>query len=153
MSAVHTAILPVHEAIYSLLAADTTLTDMLAEKVQTGGPAVLNDVGEGQEYPYVLVHGVNEKSDHTFGGTSSGLGWNLAVTIYSMSRKATDYEALTIHGRVVALLNFAALTVSGFTHATCQYAPGGDITGRTIVRDVDKLKTHQAVAEFEVWVS
>jgi hypothetical protein len=75
------------------------------------------------------------------------------VPIFSMSRKASDYEALTIHNRVVALLDFAAFTVSGFTHATCQYAPGGDITGQVIVRDVEKLKTHQVAAEFEVCVS
>jgi hypothetical protein len=153
MSSIHSAISAVHEAIYARLSGDATLTAMLALKVQTGTPAVLNHVGAGQEYPYVLISGAREKSDHTFGGPSTGLGWNVMVPVYSMSQKTSDLEALTIHNRVVALLNFYAMTITGFTHVTCQYAPGGDVTGQVIVKDVDKLKTHQVAAEFEVWAS
>lgn len=146
------AIAAVQDAIYSRLAGDSTLVAMLEPHVLTGGPGVLNDVPDGQDYPIVLISGAREKAMHTFGGPSAGKGWDVMVPIFSMSRYRGDREALLIHNRVVALLDFYALTVSGFSQVSCEYAPGGDVTGQVITRDVEKVKTHQVAAEFSVKV-
>ena len=147
------AIKAVQQAIFTRLVGDATLTGMLALRILTTAPAILNDVAEGQDYPFVWITGARERAEHTFGGPSLGKGWIVMVPIFSMSRYAGDLEALTIHNRIVALLDFYELPVTGFAHAICQYAPGGDVTGQVLTRDVEKVKTHQVAAEFQVTVS
>jgi hypothetical protein len=139
------AIRAVQTAIYSRLAGDATLLALA-----TGG--VHNDVPDGQDYPHVLISAAREKAWHTFGTAATGLGWDVVVPIFTRSRYAGDKEALEIHDRIVALLNFAALTVTGYTSVMCEYAPGGDMTGQVMVIDVDKIETRQVVAEFRVRV-
>jgi hypothetical protein len=63
------------------------------------------------------------------------------------SRYQGDKEALQILERLVALLNFVNLTVSGYTSAFCEY-----IAGRVLVEDIDKIETRHIPAEFRVSV-
>ncbi len=146
------AIAAVQNAIYVTLAADATLVAMLAPNIKTGGPGIVNDVLDGQEYPHVLMSNSRERGEHTFGGPNVGLGWNVAVSLYSRSRKDGDLQALQIHGRIVALLNFQPLTVTGWPNVSVEYAPGGDMTGQVMVLDVKKVQVHQVLAEFDVKV-
>lgn len=135
----------VQEAIKSALSSDPTVSTL------TGG-RIYNDVPDGASYPHVLISKAREKAWHTLGGATSGLGWDVMVPIFTMSRYQGDLEALTIHERIVAVLNFAPLMVTGFPKVSCEYAPGGDITGQVMVIDKDKIETRQVVGEFRVRV-
>jgi Protein of unknown function (DUF3168) len=137
------AIRPILEAVVAVLAADATLATLI-----TG---VFNDVPDQQAFPYVLVRTATERGMHTLGGAAVGLGWNNVIRVHVYSRYQGDLEALQILERVVALLNFAALTVTGYTHVTCEYANAGAVA-RVLVEDVDKVETRHIPAEFRVRV-
>lgn len=142
------AIAPVQVAIYGALSGDTG-----AGGVSTlVGGRIHNDVPDGEDYPLVMFGKAREKAMHTFGGATSGLGWEVMLPIYSMSRYQGDSEALAIHSRIVALLNYQPLTVAGFTKCDVEYAPGGDVTGQVMVVDIDKIETRQVVGEFLIRV-
>jgi len=144
------AISAVQIAAYTAMTADTG-----AGGVHTlVGGRIYNDVPDGAAYPHVVFGKAREKSEHTFGGVSSGLGWEVMLPIFTMSRYQGDAEALTIHSRIVALLNKwnAGPAVSGFSSVCWEYAPGGDVTGQVMVIDIDKIETRQVVAEFSVTV-
>lgn len=150
------AILAVQQAIYQRLAADATLPtlslsiDPRTNALTTVG--VYNDVPEGATYPHVLISRAREQGSHCFGGASVGLGWQVTVPLFTMSRYQGDLEALQIHNRVVSLLNFYPLTVTGYAYVSVEYAPGGDATGQLVVRDIEKIETRSIEAEFRVMV-
>jgi hypothetical protein len=145
------AIRAVQTAIYGVLSADATLAG-LSLTAGTATVGVFNDVPDGQDYPHVLISKARERAWHTLGGRTAGIGWDVMVPIFVMSRYSGDREALQILERIVALLNFSSLAVTGFTSVICEYAPGGDMTGQVMVIDVDKIETRQVVAEFQVLV-
>jgi hypothetical protein len=130
----------IQTAIYAVLSADATLTGLA-----TGG--VHNDIPDGQSYPHVLISRATETPWHTFGGASSGLGWKNIIRIHVYSRYQGDTEAMRIHERIVSLLNFQPLTVSGYTVSICEYEQM-----RLLVEDVDKIETRHLVGEFCVRV-
>ncbi len=130
----------IQTAIYGVLSADATLLTLA-----TGG--VHNDVPDGQAYPHVLISKASETPWHTFGAATSGLGWKNIIRIHTYSRYQGDTEALQIHSRVVALLNFQPLTVTGYSSAFVDYE-----SGRMFVEDIEKLETRHQVDEFCVWV-
>jgi len=142
------AIAAVQVAVKAAMAADTA-TGGVSDLVDT---RIYNDVPDGAAYPHVVFGKARERALHTFGGASSGLGWDVTLPIFTMSRYQGDYEALTIHSRIVALLNFQPLTVSGFSKVSVEYAPGGDITGQVMVIDIDKIETRQIAGEFRIQV-
>jgi hypothetical protein len=124
--------------LYSTLNGDAFLT---------GLAPVFNDVPESQSFPHVLIGNATEKPWHTLGGASSGLGWNATVTIHIYSQYQGDVEALTILERVVALLNFQTIAVTGFNTVIAQL----DNT-RVLVEDVDKVETRHVPAVFRFLV-
>jgi uncharacterized protein DUF3168 len=130
----------IQTAIYGVLTADATLM-----AAATGG--VHNDVPEGQIYPHVLISRATETQWHTMGGASSGIGWKNIIRTHTFSRYQGDLEALQIHERIVALLNYQTLSVSGFTTVIVEYEQG-----RMLVEDVDKIETRHMVGEFCVRV-
>lgn len=130
----------VQTAIYGVLSADAALLALA-----TGG--VHNDIPDGQAFPHVLISRTTETPWHTLGGASTGLGWKEIVRIHVYSRYQGDIEALQIHERIVTLLNFQTLTVSGFTSVICEYEQG-----RMLVEDIDKIETRHWVGEFCVQV-
>jgi hypothetical protein len=128
------AIKAIQTAIFSTLNGDATLTALCT---------VHNDVPESQEYPHIEIGSATEKPWHTLGGASVGIGWNATVTIHIWSRYQGDVEALTILDRVVALLNFTTLTVSGYPTVITEYDQA-----RVLVQDVDKVETRHVAAIF-----
>lgn len=143
-----TAFRAVGAAVSAVLVADATLAALLATKVYAPAePAVLNDIGDGQEYPLILLDHASEVPWHTFGGASSGLGWKLALRIHVYSRTPSDLQAIRILERVVEVLNFQTLTVPGYSTVIVHYE-----RGRVLVEDVEKVKTRHIPAEFTVMV-
>ena len=130
----------IQTAIYALLTADATLMGLA-----TGG--VHNDVPEGQAYPHVLISKASETPRHTFGTATTGLGWNNVIRIHVYSRYQGDIEALTIHDRIVSLLNFQPLTVTGYGSVSTEYE-----AMRVLVEDIDKIETRHLVGEYRVLV-
>lgn len=130
----------VQTAIYGVLNGDATL-DTLAP----GG--VHNDVPDGQAFPHVLISKATETPWHTFGGATSGLGWKNIIRVHVFSRYQGDLEGLQILERVVTLLNYQPLTVTGFPQVSCEYEQT-----RVLVEDIDKIETRHLVAEFCVLV-
>jgi hypothetical protein len=135
----------IQEAIYSVLSNDSTLAGLsLTEDTDT--VSVYNDVPEGAKYPHVLITKASETPWHTLGGPSSGIGWKNIIRVHVRSRYQGDREALRIHERVVALLNFA-LSVSGFTNVMVECEGH-----KVLVQDIDKIETRNLVGEFCVMV-
>ncbi len=130
----------IQTAVYAVLSADATLLALA-----TGG--VHNDVPDGQGYPHVLISRATETPWHTMGGASAGLGWKNIIRIHVYSRYQGDKEALEIHDRIVALLNYQPLTVTGYTTAITEYE-----SMRVMVEDVEKIETRHLVTEFCVRV-
>ncbi len=130
----------IQTAVYGVLSADATLLAM-------AGGGVHNDVPEGADYPHVLISKATEKPWHTFGTATTGLGWKNIIRVHVYSRYQGDSELLGIHGRIVTLLNFQPLTVTGYNSALVEYD-----SGRVFVEDIEKIETRHMVGEFCVWV-
>jgi len=133
------AISAVQTAIYSTLHGDSTLLALV-----TG---IFNDVPEGQLYPYIQIGTATEKPWDTFGGASTGIGWDDTVTVHVWSRYQGDSEALAILNRVVTLLNHVSLTVTGYGTVIIF----SDQT-RVLIEQVDKIETRHIAAIFRVMV-
>ncbi len=134
------AIKAVQTALYGTLSADATYLALVA-----GG--VHNDVPEGVSYPHSVISQPTETPWHTLGGPSTGLGWNVLARVHTYSRYQGDLEALNIHNRIVTLLNFASVAVTGFTYAMWEYEQG-----RLMVEATEKMETRHMVTEFRVMV-
>lgn len=104
----------VQAAIWSVLSADATLAALAP---------VTNDATEDQTYPYILIANANGTPSNTFGGITQGFGWVCRVTVHGYSRYEGDQEVLTFMQRVIALLNFAALTITGYSTVICELDP------------------------------
>lgn len=130
----------IQTAIYGVLSADTTLLALA-----TGG--IHNDVPDGEEYPHVLISKATETAWHTQGGGDVGIGWKNIIRIHVYSRYQGDLEALEIHDRIVALLNYQPLSVSGYATVMVEYEQM-----RVMVEDIKKLETRHLVEDFCVRV-
>jgi hypothetical protein len=137
------ALKAIKTAVYSTLHGDSTLQGLLAESILDGSSAVFDDVPENQEYPLILIGGVIGKPWHTFGGASVGKGWDDRLTIHIYSRYQGDKEALEILDRVVALLDYASLSVTGYNTAICRLDER-----RVLVEQVNKIETYHVHAVF-----
>lgn len=128
----------VQSAIYAVLSADATLASLV-----TGG--VHNDVPTGEAYPHVLIQGPTEMPAHTLGGRTVGIGWSNTVRLHVYSRYEGDLQAMQIHERIVALLNFQPLTVTGYSRVSihCESA-------RLMVEAVEKIQTRHLVSDWNV---
>jgi hypothetical protein len=129
-----------------VLSADTTLAG-LSLTADVTSVAVFNDTIEGESYPHVLISRATETPKHVMGGKSTGLGWKNIIRLHVYSRYQGDREALLIWNRIVALLNFQALTVSGFNSVHCEVE-----SMRVLIEDVEKVETRHLVGEFNVTV-
>jgi hypothetical protein len=136
----------IQEAIYSVLSADSTLAGLSLTE-DTDEVTVYNDVPEGAKYPHVLLTKASETPWHTLGGPSAGIGWKNIIRTHVRSRYQGDREAMRIHERIVALLNFSALSVSGFSSVTVECEGH-----KVLVQDIDKIETRNLVGEFCVMV-
>jgi len=134
------AIRVVQTAIYAVLVADSTLAALA-----TGG--IHNDVPDGQAYPHVLISRASVVPWHTCGGASSGIGWNTIIRLHIYSRYQGETEALQISEQIAALLNFQALTVTGYPTALVALE-----SSRVMVEAIEKIETRHLVDEYRVRV-
>lgn len=130
----------IQTAIYGVLTSDSSLMTLA-----TGG--VHNDVPDGQRFPHVLISRATETAWHTFGGAATGLGWKNIIRIHVYSRYQGDREALDIHERIVSLLNFQPMAVSGWGSCSVEYEQM-----RMMVEDLEKIETRHLVGEYCVLV-
>lgn len=141
----------IYAAMYGVLNADATLPGLsLTVDATTGALTVVrvcNDIAEGQTFPAVLLSRATETPMHTFGTATTGLGWKNIIRTHVYSRYQGELEALQIHERIVSLLNFQPLTVTGYPFVTCEYEQM-----RLMVENLDKIETRHLVGEFCVMV-
>ena len=140
----------IQTAIYAVLSADSTLAALSLTYNSSGAlttVTVHNDIPDGAAYPHVLISRASETPWHTFGTATTGLGWKDIIRIHVYSRYQGDKEAMQIHERIVALLNFQSLTVTGYPTALVEYEQM-----RLMVEDVEKIETRHLVGEFCVMV-
>ncbi len=142
----------IQTAFYGVLSVDATLAGLsLTEVVDDPGNfttvTVYNDIPKDATYPHVLISRATEMPKHTLGGATTGLGWKNTIRVHTYSRYDGDLEALQIHERMVALLNFQHLTIPGFPQVAVEYEQG-----RMLVEDIDKIETRHWVDEFSVVV-
>jgi len=139
----------IQTAINAVLAADATLPT-LSMTYRDGSlttVTVHNDIPENATYPVVLISRASETPRHTFGTATTGLGWKNIIRIHIYSRYQGDSEAMQIHGRIVSLLNFQPLTVTGYGQVSVEYEQM-----RLMVESVEKIETRHLVGEYCVMV-
>lgn len=130
------ALLDVQTAIYNKLKNDATLTSLV-----TG---VFDFVPKSQTLPYIEI---GEAIDNVF-NTFSKQGRDITETIYIVSEYEGYKEALTILDRVVALLDYQTITLTG-GHSLVYIRYDN---GATALFEVDNNRTRQVVARFRVIV-
>ena len=98
-----TPISALKSALHALLSGDATLAGLL------GGAKIHDDVPRGQLTPYVVFGEATAREN----GTSSDRGHVCDLTLLAWSRQGGSREALAIADRIGALVDDAALTLSG----------------------------------------
>jgi hypothetical protein len=140
----------IQTAIYAVLSADATLAGLSLTYDADGDlttVTVHNDIPDGSAYPHVLISRATETPWHTMGTATTGLGWKDIIRIHVYSRYQGDKEAMQIHERIVTLLNFQTLTVTGYPTALVEYEQM-----RLMVEDVEKIETRHLVGDYCVLV-
>lgn len=135
-------------ALIAVLAGDATLVALA-----TGG--IHNDAPDDVEYPHLVVSFVAPRPWHTLGGAAKGLGWQFLIDVHVFSQHAGEIETLAIAERVVELLNFQSLTVTGFATAFCEHRTGSSnafAPRMKVEANKDKLETRHYPVEFLVTV-
>jgi hypothetical protein len=105
-----TATLPVQQALYTVLSADSTLMAKLA-----GG--VLDYVPAEPAFPYVALGEGTEVPLNVFAKD----GRDVTVTLHIWSRAKGFAEADGILDDLNRLLDHKSLTISGYVHIVCAY--------------------------------
>ncbi len=140
MGAPTSALRGVEAAIVALVSADSTF--------QTRCPGgIASDEVENQQYPFVLLDQSLERAWNTLGGRTAGNGRQLVARLHVFSRYKGDREALLILERLVELLDFSALTVSGYGTVLIEY-----VNSKVMIEDRKKIETRHIPAEFLVRV-
>lgn len=126
-------------SVYALVSADATFTALV-------GGRFYNDVPDGAAFPHVQMGSATERGWHTMGGATVGIGWQGTLTLHVWSRYQGDSEALAIVGRLVTLLNFQSVTVTGYPTVIVEYD-----NARVLVESPppDKLETRHVPAVFK----
>ena len=133
------ALKSIHAAFYSVLHGDSTLLAMVS--------GIYNDAPEGVVYPFIHLGSATSDPWHTMGGANVGRGYDTSITVHIWSRYQGDLEALNIFDRVMALLEFQPLTVTGYGTAIVSLDQA-----KTLVTTVDKVETRHLPAVFDVKV-
>jgi len=97
------ALLPARNAVYAALKADAPL-DALAGIYQTAP--------DNSDFPYIDIASATESIDDTFAGTNSN-GREVTLTINCWSEEKQDDEINVIYDKVVDILNWSTLSLSG----------------------------------------
>jgi hypothetical protein len=131
----------IQTAVYTRLSGDSTLLALC--------DLVLNYEPEEPPATFIVIGNATEQGWNTLGGTSAGWGWDTTVTVHIYSYYKGDLEALQILGRVTTLLNFYALSVSGYTTVICEY---GDKLTKVMVETKNKQERRHIAAVFSIRV-
>jgi hypothetical protein len=101
---------PLQAAILTRLRADATLTAMLAKvKDQTPPtPAIVDNVKEGQPFPYVRLGEHNSVPDNDH----SGFGRNITETLHVWTKAAGNFTGQNIADRITELLDHQPAALS-----------------------------------------
>jgi hypothetical protein len=129
------ALAAVHAAVYSVLKNDATLAALAP-----GG--VWDHVPQDPTWPYLRIGGMAEKPDDTMGRQ----GRAVAFVVHAWSQYRGVSEGYTLVDRVIALLRYADLTLTGWTHNGTKHE-GTEVDEPTLVDDV---QVQHVWAEFEV---
>jgi len=137
------ALYVVQQAVYGVLSVDPTLLTL--------ADAVLGFEPESPPEKFIVIGGagMTELAWHTLGGTDQGWGWETVIPVHCYSYFKGEDEVLAMLQRVVALLNFQALTVTGYGTVICEY--GAQLT-KVLIETKDKRERRHAVALFYVRV-
>lgn len=128
----------VEAAIRALVIADATFNTRCP-----GGLTSHED--DQQEYPFTLFENSIERPWNTMGGATTGIGRELIIRMHVFSQYKGDVEALEILERLVELLDYGTLAVSGYTTVIVEY-----LTSKVLIEDRKKLETRHIPAEFLV---
>lgn len=133
------ALWAVQDAIYDVLAGDSTLQGLLG--TTTAAPKVYDQPPDNTTYPYGILGDAIEARDDTLGRS----GKLVTITIDYWSRYAGSKEVKGIANRTVVLLDGVALTITGYMHVRT-------VHDRTVAgRDPDGISRRAAVY-FSVYV-
>lgn len=145
------AIPAVIAAMRTLLVADTSLTALLASFVAGygSGPAVYAEaaVPARATFPYVTIGAPTEIPFNTMGTVNAG-GSECTIQVKAFSKLPNDDEVYSILSAVKAVLDTAALTVSGYVSADCQF----EALPELFVENVDGVLVRQGPMIFRVYV-
>jgi len=132
------ALSAVHAAVYSVLKHDATLTTRAP-----GG--VWDHVPQDPTWPYVRLGGFVEDPDDTFGRQ----GRRVTFVVPAWSQYAGVSEGYGIIDRVLALLRYTTLTLTGWEHHDTRHLT----TEVDEPQLVDAVQVQHVWAEFEVFVA
>jgi hypothetical protein len=135
----------VQAAVDAVLVGDATLAALV--------DGVENIRGFEPEQPprrFIVVGNATEEANHSLGGPVVGFGWIVTYTVHIYSYQKGDTEVLAALERVSELLNFATLTVTGYTKVTCEYA--SDRPARVLVETKGKQERRHIPAVFTITV-
>jgi hypothetical protein len=138
------SLLAIQTAIAAVLTGDATLVGLVG-----GAKNLRNDEPESPPSEFIVVGNATEQSWNTLGGPDAGWGWDVSLTIHIYSYYQGELKALQILNRVTALLNFQAVTVTGYPTVICQY--GDDMT-RVLLETADKQQRRHIPAMFSIKV-
>lgn len=116
MSTPPTPLLPVQQAVYTVLVGDPTLTDLIS--------GVYDYVPETVDYPFVVVGEAIETPSNRHGG----FGWDTVITVHVWSKYRGYSQALKVGESVTRLLDHQPLTVAGRHHVATRYEFGQTLT-------------------------
>jgi hypothetical protein len=141
----------IQTAMFGILNADTTLAGLsLTVDTESGEyttVGVYDDVPDKAKFPHVLFGNHIETDWNALGGRTDGIGWKDIIRIHARSRYQGKYESLRIMERVVALLNYQSIAVSGF--GTVDVKCEGT---KSLKFDLDRIETRDVIGEFCVMV-
>ena len=103
------------EGMYSILSADASLQSLLGGSV--GSPRIFDSVPDNQDFPYAAFGPFNETPLDTFAKFNK----ELRATVYVFSKYAGNKEASQAVDRMAALLDGAALSITGYTNIRCRH--------------------------------
>jgi hypothetical protein len=141
MAAPSSSVRGTEAAVVALVSADSTFLARCP-----GGIGSRED--ENQTYPFVLAgDGTIERPWNTLGGAAAGHGRDVMLRLHVYSRYKGDREAWLIAERLVELLDFASLSVTGYQTVLIEY-----VNAKALIEDRNKLETRHIAIDFRVRV-
>lgn len=134
----------IQAAVAAVLVGDSALQTLCG-----GVENILNYEPEEPPAKFLVIGNATEEDWHTLGGRSAGFGWEVTLTVHLYSYYKGDIEVLQMLGRVTALLNFADLTVTGYTTVICEY---GAKPTRVLIETKNKQERRHIPALFSIRV-